>query len=267
MHKQCPYCNVQINVHQAIRPGHCGKSECTANHISSTANAAMQNRLDTYCNQCSRAKDQKKEEIKQISVQFKIPPEDIKVAIVPYQNESLVPLSNHRRTQFEIHLNSIINSAFDKTDVSTSFALFSREVEPENELISAGCATCQGSCCKQGGQNNAFLTGDLFRYFIQKTPELTPEVIRSTYLNALPEISVENACVFQGSQGCVLDRTLRANTCNSFHCYDVITMFQNIQDTNKSTVAIIAIDDEKKEPQSIAGYNQALGWQPLDSQE
>ena len=263
MHEKCPYCDVIIDVHQAIRPGHCGKPDCTTNHIVKTAKVAKQTRLDNYNEQCSNAENQHKNEIGLLSNQFKVPTEEISVAIVPYQNDPLVALSNDRRSRFETHLNAIIDRAFDGTSVNTSFTLFSREADPENPLISAGCATCQGSCCKLGGVNNAFITDDLFRYFIHRTPELTPEIIKSTYLDALPDVSVKDACVFQGAQGCVLDRSLRANTCNSFHCHDVITMLQKMQNTNISTVAIIAIEDETNEPKSVAGYNQKLGWQPL----
>lgn len=267
MHKRCPYCDVIIDVHQAIRPGHCGKPDCTTNHIVGTVKAAKQARLDNYNEQCSSAEIQSENEIALLSDQFEVPAQEITIAVVPYQNEPLVPLSNGRRTGFEMHLNAIIESAFDDANISTSFALFSREADPENALISAGCATCQGSCCKQGAANNAFLTDDLLRYFILKTPELTPNIIRSTYLDALPDVSVKDACVFQGAQGCVLDRSLRANTCNSFHCHDVIAMLQNTQNTNKSTVAIVAIEDDTNEPKSVTGYNQRLGWQILKDPE
>ncbi len=49
-------------------------------------------------------------------------------------------------------------------------------------------------------------------------PAAGPEQAVRAYLAHLPEQSFEDACVYQGRNGCTLPRDLRAELCNAYEC-------------------------------------------------
>ena len=38
------------------------------------------------------------------------------------------------------------------------------------------------------------------------------------YVGHVPAVAYRNSCIFHGKQGCTLDRSLRADICNSYYC-------------------------------------------------
>jgi len=86
------------------------------------------------------------------------------------------------------------------------------------KFLSLASIACQGDCCLQGANTHAFLTRKTIDYVRWRDPSLSRQDILDTYLSHLPEASTERSCVFHGPQGCTLDRTWRADICNSFQC-------------------------------------------------
>ena len=49
-------------------------------------------------------------------------------------------------------------------------------------------------------------------------PELDARAVLRLYLNRVPAVAYRDSCIFHGRQGCTLDRSLRADICNSYYC-------------------------------------------------
>lgn len=264
MNNACPYCDCTINDHQAIRPGHCGKPNCTTSHIVRTTRAAEADKQEIYDKTCARIAQENTPNLTQVATANGLSVDDITVGIVPYKAAYIVPLPDDRKIAFQTHLDQIIADAFDQENAPLSSLMFSRETDGTQEIISAGCTACQGSCCQRGAKNNAFLSADLIRYFCRTTPELTADMVRNTYLNALPdEGSVKDSCVFHGSKGCTLDRNIRANLCNTFSCIDLTFLTALTEVQTKPMIAIIAVDEDSGAGKSIASFSPSLGLQEV----
>ena len=258
MNDECPQCGCEIDCHQAIRPGHCGKPACVTKHIVQTTRAAEVEKGEDYAAACVSAKRDKAHDIVELGRQHSVELEDLTVGIVPFQDGRLSKLPEDRRLQFVAHLDTVLESAFDPELVSPSFIMFEREARETLPVVSAACGTCQGACCERGADGNAFISSDLIRYFHQKTPELTAEIVRAAYLDALPEMSVTASCVFHTEIGCALDRNLRANICNTFYCNNLTSLMDLIEYEDKPLVAIIGIDEDTGESRSLTGFNRSF---------
>ena len=49
-------------------------------------------------------------------------------------------------------------------------------------------------------------------------PELDESAVLRLYLERVPAAAYKDSCIFHGKQGCTLDRSLRADVCNSYFC-------------------------------------------------
>jgi len=154
--------------------------------------------------------------------------ERIPHAVVPYLNRPLEPLSEARRRRFAAHLDAAIAAAFDpsldpqqESYEEPDDAEFSRRTteatDPDGPL-DASCAACRGVCCLAGGQTQAFLSADSIRFVRHHRPDLSQEDVRTLYQSYLPDDHVQDSCIYHGSRGCTLPRTLRADVCNRWQC-------------------------------------------------
>ena len=95
-----------------------------------------------------------------------------------------------------------------------------RTPEPEGftaAVLRAGCATCQGHCCKGGGEH-AYLDERTMARVRHENPGLDARAIIGLYLARLAPLSTRGSCLFHGPEGCTLGRALRAELCNLYHC-------------------------------------------------
>jgi len=79
------------------------------------------------------------------------------------------------------------------------------------------CSICKGWCCQNGG-DDAFLDDQTMTRVRRDRPELRAGALPRLYLDRVPARAYEDSCIFHGNKGCVLDRSLRADICNSFFC-------------------------------------------------
>jgi hypothetical protein len=49
-------------------------------------------------------------------------------------------------------------------------------------------------------------------------PEITDQAIMRLYLDRVPEAVYRDSCIFHGKRGCTLDRSMRADVCNTYFC-------------------------------------------------
>lgn len=148
--------------------------------------------------------------------------------IAPHINRPIMPLPEDRRAAFVAHLDDVIEESYARADGITctparpqedpDYVTRRKEEQPESGVIDASCIACQGECCLNGAGRMAFIEADTIDYVRWSRPEMSRAAIREMYLSQIPESSTEQSCVYHGAYGCTLDRTVRADICNSFQC-------------------------------------------------
>ena len=258
----CPYCQKVISSHEVISPGHCGGNTCFLAHLNKTVKAREDLRRSDYQDRQNCAKAQVAEKLRGAAGFHSAEVDDLLVAVVPYQNEPVEPLGAEQKAAFEAHLNSVVKEAFEANPGDILMLNYIQKTDAEPEIIDAGCAACQGFCCKRGGgDNHAFLTRQTVYHLRNTKPELEPEEIVEHYLNALPVQSVRGACVFQSEIGCTLEREWRAALCNSFHCHDLHAMHDLTDGRADVPLAIVGINDDTAE--NVVAFGAEKGWEKI----
>jgi len=72
------------------------------------------------------------------------------------------------------------------------------------------------TCPNCGADNFAFQTVAGITHLRQSHPEMDADNVIAPYADALPELSSEGGCVFQGPLGRLLEQRHRADICNTF---------------------------------------------------
>lgn len=142
-------------------------------------------------------------------------------AVVPYQDDPLVPLPEDRVAAFEANLRASIEVAFSDEPPAPDVDPDNEDAAPPTAVGIAGCTACQGSCCKQGAATHGFIGPRMMVRQTLRHPEKSAEDMLSYYMDQLPEVATEGGCLYQGAQGCVLDRGDRAQICNAFKCWSL----------------------------------------------
>ncbi len=104
-------------------------------------------------------------------------------------------------------------------------------------VLTAGCATCRGHCCKGGG-DHAYLDERTMARVRRDHPEDDARAIIRLYLDRVAPRSFAGSCLFHGPDGCTLGRELRSELCNSYYC-DGLQAFLKDADATES-VKIVA---------------------------
>jgi hypothetical protein len=137
---------------------------------------------------------------------------------VPLNNAELRPSSRERIRRLRKHL---IESLREERSLKKPerYAMPSDQ-EPHGfagEVARAACTLCQGWCCR-GGEEHAYIDGRTMARVRRARPELDARGVIRLYEAHIPAQGYSNGCIFQGAQGCTLDRSLRADLCNQFFC-------------------------------------------------
>jgi hypothetical protein len=139
------------------------------------------------------------------------------LVVVSGSNAQLQPMSPERRE----NLRSNIAEAFADREPAYNDPprreLPAAACPPPPDDLAAACATCRGSCCRDGG-DSAYLEASTLRRIQAERPTSSPAELVELYMAAVPERSVEHSCIFHGEQGCTLPRELRSHTCNDYFC-------------------------------------------------
>jgi hypothetical protein len=84
-------------------------------------------------------------------------------------------------------------------------------------VVQTGCATCQGHCCKGGG-DHAYIDERTMARVRRDNPGLDARAIIGLFLARLAPLGYRASCLFHGAEGCTLGRGLRAELCNAYYC-------------------------------------------------
>ena len=143
---------------------------------------------------------------------------DAVVVRVPLLNETLEPPPRDRVRALKRHL---IQSLRDLRAAKRPDRLLQKSApEPvglDAAVVRAGCATCQGFCCKGGG-DHAYIDDRTMYRVRRDNPDLDAAAIIGLFLSRLAPRAYRDSCLFHGPDGCTLGRPLRAELCNAYYC-------------------------------------------------
>jgi hypothetical protein len=144
--------------------------------------------------------------------------DDCLPVMVPRSDKRLVPLTPERIERFGKHM----REALLDLGKARRLARLAAPVTPEPAgfpvvVARAACSLCKGWCCRNGG-DEAFLDDRTLARLRLANPEITDQAIMRLYLARVPEAVYQDSCIFHGKRGCTLDRSMRANICNTYFC-------------------------------------------------
>jgi hypothetical protein len=258
----CDWCAAEIDAHKAASTGSCGAPACEGQRIAEASRRVTRQKHERYLALKDKTEAAYAAELADAAAAFGTDQADVPVGVVPHQNKPLAPLSAERRAAFEVHLDATIEEGFsidpEEYDDRRNRAAIDG---PEMPIADAGCATCQGSCCKAGMAGQGFIDKWMVTSYRRTDPDPTPEGFRALYLGYLPETSVEDSCPYHTDRGCALPRKMRGTICNTFLCKGVKELMKLVQDDAASDVAIVA--QHEGTPKALGFYREGDGWRPF----
>jgi hypothetical protein len=108
----------------------------------------------------------------------------------------------------------------------------------------AACSLCKGWCCRNG-DDDAFLDDRTLARVGLARPEMKERALLRLYLNRVPTVAYRDSCIFHGKKGCTLDRSMRADVCNTYYCGG-LSAFMKSRDAPMPTVVIAGEGDKMR---------------------
>lgn len=253
----CTCCGIPINVHQKINPGHCGSMECNFKHAQVASRRHARRRKDERDRWVDAALLREAEAIQRASDLLHAEPDAVLIATLPFQDEPVVPLPQDAREAFAAHIREVVTAAFeDVNQASVDEAVEPPSLKTPTPVEAAGCTACQGTCCALGRQFRAFLGKSAIENLIRTKSDLSmPEVI-DRYVAAIPDESVEDACVYQSAEGCVLPRDWRSDTCNTYRCGPLVALAERALEDGDRPFVIVGVGESGSK---ILAHRDSLG--------
>jgi hypothetical protein len=114
-------------------------------------------------------------------------------------------------------------------------------------VVRAGCATCQGFCCKGGGEH-AYIDERTMARVRRDRPELDARAVIRCYVAAVAPRAYQGSCLFHGRTGCTLPRGLRAELCNSYYCSGLRDFLRRTGDFADAVIVAVRDGRERRSP-------------------
>jgi hypothetical protein len=138
--------------------------------------------------------------------------------MVPRSDKVLVPTSATRVRRLREHLIKALQES-RTAKLSDRVASLARP-EPTGfpaRVARSACSLCKGWCCRNG-DDDAFLDDRTLARVRLARPDMDERSVLRLYLDLVPPVAYRDSCIFHGQRGCTLDRSLRADICNSYYC-------------------------------------------------
>jgi len=241
----CSVCDAPLTPHQEVSGGVCDRAYCRRKlALRHAAEVAVELRE----NQRRRAAEWYEELSRDWPRCY---PGGARIAVLPTNPRPLTSLPEDRREGVRDHIRASISSArqriaeLDGEPWTSPPPTFDYPVrERDHPVLAAGCATCRGYCCGLGGRTNAFLSLDVFVPRLLAEPEMTTSDLLAEYMDRIPAMSFEGACVFQGARGCTLSRAMRSDVCNTFLCESLLVLRADLAAHEPRRVFAVAMNRE-----------------------
>jgi hypothetical protein len=144
--------------------------------------------------------------------------DDAQPVMVPRNDKALVAIAPERIQRLREHL----IEALRELRTAKHLERFASPVRAEPTGFAArvahtACSLCKGWCCRNG-DDDAFLDDRTLARVRLARPEMTERAILRLYLDRVPPVGYRDSCIFHSKRGCTLERSLRADVCNSYFC-------------------------------------------------
>ena len=150
--------------------------------------------------------------------------DDAQPVIVPRNAKPLAPVAADRVRRLREHLVEALREARELKFVATPCP-----PGPSGfvaRVAATACGLCKGWCCRDGG-DDAYLDDQTMARVRLERPDLDTGAVVRLYSGQVPAIAYEGSCIFHGRQGCALDRSLRADICNTYFCGGLTAYFKD----------------------------------------
>jgi hypothetical protein len=176
--------------------------------------------------------------------------DDSQPVMVPRNDKTLKPTSPERVQRLRKHLVEALRELRTMKDPERCASPL--RPEPEGfaaRVAHAACSLCKGWCCRGGGDHGYLDERTMARVRRAKS-DLDARAVLRLYTERVPAVSYEGSCIFHGKQGCMLDRSLRSDVCNSYFCSGLGTYVTG-GDATAPVVVIAGEGDEMRTSPAI----------------
>lgn len=277
--RRCRICRVPLPPHR-FAAGVCDDRECAAIHAGHRLAERTRRERERLQRLREGGEARKLREAAAAGVED---PEEFTLVVVPHIDTPLAPRDEERIEPVKARLVSLVNWAFthepDDAELprrpgwSSTGEPDSSVYQPqdigaeatavESPLFGAGCRLCRGACCRTGA-DHAYLNIKQVREFIAGHPELSAEDIVGAYLSHLPELSIENSCIFHGERGCTLPREMRSDMCNRWLCPGLKEIRERLEGGSPPQFYLISADEDAATKEIAAAEFVAAADDPVE---
>lgn len=181
-------------------------------------------------------------------------PQTFPITIIPHYHDELADLPAERRQTLLDYAQQLIEETFAKLAevASEETAPVAVESPPEpavpakrvpGEILGAGCATCNGYCCRNGNDHAYLMTATMER-ILRHRPEISADELLQEYARHIPKRTLSKSCVFHGPMGCELPVDLRSDVCNEYFCTSMWDFQRAYRDSDDPKAMFCATEDD-----------------------
>jgi hypothetical protein len=165
--------------------------------------------------------------------------------MVPRSDKPLVAVSPERVRRLRVHLIKEL-AELRKAKHLDRFATPERPGPTgfAATVARSACSLCKGWCCRNG-DDDAFLDDRTLARVRLARPEMKERAMLWLYLSRVPPVAYRESCIFHGKEGCTLDRSMRADVCNTYYCGG-LGAFMKSGDATIPTVVIAGEGDKMR---------------------
>ncbi len=163
----CAWCGIPIGRHKAVTTRSCGRPACESRRMAEVSARVEHRQHEQQLALVAALETAWAPQLDAAAGALGVGRDALVVGVVPRQDAPVLPLPAARRAAFAAHLAAIAAEGFaiDRPGEYWSPESATDRAAPETGLAIAACSTCQGSCCRLGGPQMAFLTArDVCRY-------------------------------------------------------------------------------------------------------
>lgn len=256
--RTCQFCGRDLTPHQAVSTRTCSAPECHERFIEKTGAEMLARRRKAGQALRRRLRRRAAAAITEGLEVLGADGRQVPLVVVPWQGAPVVPVPEARREALAAHLSRIAAEAFAAPPPEGA----PPAVAEAPAVLVAACATCQGNCCRKGGDTGNLTAADLRRYR-QANPEATAEQAVSAFLAHLPAAATEDGCVYQAAEGCALPRALRSRKCNTYLCHGLESLAKRAPARLAGRAVIVAAEADR--PRTVAVAQPGTGYREIAS--
>lgn len=255
--QRCLHCSGPLTVHEAATGRVCAGPECRRKNMLHGAVLLEHERSEVRRRRARRHLEAQR------SVEGRKGISGSEVVVVPALQLSLAPLPGQRHREFARRLIRLLRGLAremqseqpkGESTVRSERSADTAEVAA-NRFATVACSTCQGHCCRAGG-NQAFIQLDTLRHYQRSRPGISNRAILRHYLRYLPSVTFQNSCLFHGADGCGLPRPMRSTTCNQHLCKDLRAALDSRKTEKQVATWIAALNDDHQIPVRTARFEE-----------